>query len=98
MDIAKALLKLRPGAKWTVDGNTYEGITWLDVDQSKPTEQEVNANLQEQFLELQRTEYQRLREREYPSFADQFDKLYHGGYDAWRAEIQAIKDKYPKPE
>ena len=33
---------------------------------------------------------------EYPSFADQFDKLYHEGYDAWKASIKTIKDKYPK--
>ena len=36
------------------------------------------------------------RASEYPSFADQFDTLYHGGYDAWKASIDAIKIKYPK--
>ena len=41
--------------------------------------------------------YQEKRAREYPSFADQFDTLYHGGYDAWKAQIDAIKLKYPKP-
>lgn len=44
------------------------------------------------------TGYQDQRAAEYPSFADQFDLLYHGGYDAWKAAIQAVKDKYPKPE
>lgn len=42
-------------------------------------------------------EYQFKRVSEYPSFADQFDLLYHGGYDAWKVAIQAVKDKYPKP-
>ena len=46
--------------------------------------------------ELAMTEYKYLRAAEYPSFADQFDLLYHGGYDAWKATIQAVKDKYPK--
>lgn len=41
-------------------------------------------------------EYQRNRAAEYPSFADQFDLLYHGGYEAWKAAIQAVKDRYPK--
>lgn len=41
--------------------------------------------------------YQDKRAREYPSFADQFDTLYHGGYDAWKAQIDAVKLKYPKP-
>lgn len=40
--------------------------------------------------------YKAKRAAEYPSFADQFDTLYHGGYDAWKTQIQAIKDKYPK--
>lgn len=40
--------------------------------------------------------YKAQRAAEYPSFADQFDTLYHGGYDAWKAQIQAIKDKFPK--
>ena len=41
-------------------------------------------------------QYKYQRASEYPSFADQFDLLYHGGYDAWKAAIQAVKDKYPK--
>jgi hypothetical protein len=36
------------------------------------------------------------RRAEYPPITEQLDTLYHGGYDAWKAEIQAIKDKYPK--
>lgn len=46
--------------------------------------------------EIAKTEYQRQRASEYPSYADQFDLLYHGGYDAWKAAIQEVKDKYPK--
>ena len=33
---------------------------------------------------------------EYPSMADQMDTIFHSGVDVWKAEIQAIKDKYPK--
>jgi hypothetical protein len=40
--------------------------------------------------------YKAQRAAEYPSIVDQFDLLYHGGYDAWREVIQAVKDKYPK--
>ena len=42
-------------------------------------------------------EYQRQRRLEYPSWEDQMDKIYHQGIDAWKADIKAIKDKYPKP-
>lgn len=41
--------------------------------------------------------YQRSRAAEYPSWADQLDKIYWNGIDAWKADIKAIKDKYPKP-
>jgi hypothetical protein len=40
--------------------------------------------------------YREKRASEYPSFNQQFDLLYHGGYDLWKAEIKKIKDKYPK--
>ena len=40
--------------------------------------------------------YKDLRAAAYPSCAEQFDLLYHGGYDAWKAQIQAVKNKYPK--
>jgi hypothetical protein len=46
--------------------------------------------------ELARTAYIGKRQAEYPSYADQFDKIFHEGIDAWKAEIQAIKNKYPK--
>lgn len=40
--------------------------------------------------------YKELRAQEYPSYADQFDTIFHEGIDAWKAQIQAVKDKYPK--
>ena len=41
--------------------------------------------------------YKAKRAAKYPSFADQFDLLYHGGMDAWKAAIDAVKQEYPKP-
>ena len=43
------------------------------------------------------TKYQRDRAAEYPTWQDQLDKIYHSGIDAWKVDIKAIKDKYPKP-
>jgi len=40
--------------------------------------------------------YKYQRAAEYPSIVDQLDLMYHGGMDAWKAAIQAVKDKYPK--
>lgn len=40
--------------------------------------------------------YSYKRMSEYPSIQDQLDTLYHEGYEGWKAQIQTIKDKYPK--
>jgi hypothetical protein len=61
------------------------------------TAEEISA-VEAKAEELAKTEYQRQRAAEYPSYADQFDLLYHGGYDAWKAAIDTVKNKYPKPE
>jgi hypothetical protein len=93
----KALHNLRPFAVWTINGeHEYSNLVWLDTDQTKPTEEEVVAEVARLQAEYEAQEYQRQRAAEYPSFADQFDLLYHGGYDAWKAAIDAVKTKYPK--
>ena len=100
MDIAKALITLRPNAQWSLLGNTYEGLEWLDEDQSKPTEDEIAQEIERLKAEHELTQYQRQRAPEYPSIGDQLDALFHAGVfpPEMAEQIQAIKDKYPKPE
>ena len=33
----------------------------------------------------------------YPAIPEQLDNIFHNGIDAWKADIQAIKDEFPKP-
>jgi hypothetical protein len=40
--------------------------------------------------------YVDLRAAAYPSIQDQLDTIFHDGLDAWKAEVQAVKDLYPK--
>jgi len=40
--------------------------------------------------------YKGQRAAAYPSIADQLDLLYHGGMDAWKAAITAVKTEFPK--
>jgi hypothetical protein len=42
-------------------------------------------------------QYKYQRAQAYPSIADQLDKIYHEGIDAWKAQIAAVKQEYPKP-
>lgn len=41
MTIESALLTIRPGAQWTLRGGIYAGLEWQDLQQTKPTEEEV---------------------------------------------------------
>ena len=38
----------------------------------------------------------RSRVGEYGNWGDQLDEMFHD-FDAWKARIQAVKNKYPKP-
>ena len=66
---------------------------------TKPTEKECTdglATLQAAW-DLENDSYKSKRRAEYPTIIDQLDKIYHSGIDAWKTDIKAIKDKYPKP-
>jgi hypothetical protein len=95
--IEKALHSLRPKASWHLVGFEYSGLNWLDKNQAKPTEAEVLAEISRLQAEYEAKQYQRDRAKAYPSIVDQLDTLYHGGYDAWKATIDAVKNQYPKP-
>jgi len=43
MTIRAAIHYLRPNAAWTLRGDKYVGLEWVDSTQEKPTEEEVAA-------------------------------------------------------
>ena len=94
MNTIKALHSLRPGAQWVLRGDILE---WLDTEQTQPTEAEITAEVARLQAEYDNNEYQRQRSQAYPSIADQLDTIYHEGIDAWKAQIAAVKQEYPKP-
>jgi len=96
IDFVKAISSLHPNAVWELNGDNYSGLVWKSQDIQKPTEEELIAECHRLKAEYDAKEYQRKRAAEYPSFADQFDTIFHDGLDAWKAQIQAVKDKYPK--
>lgn len=101
MDIFKAVLSLQPNAKFSLTGNDYENLVWFDGNVlPPPTEEEVLEEAERLQQEYEAKEYQRQRAPEYPPIGDQLDALFHAGvFPPEMAEkIQAIKDKYPKPQ
>lgn len=88
----------------SIDEETFNNVIWFPADtvffrrdmESLPspvTWEEFNTRLQEAQSAVV---WVYGRQSEYPSIQDQLDKIFHEGLDAWKAEIQAIKDKYPK--
>jgi hypothetical protein len=74
------------------------GISWKDGHETTAQELEaVQVELARLQAEYKATEYQRQRAQAYPSMADQLDTIYHEGIDAWKAQIAAVKQEYPKP-
>jgi len=101
----QALLKLRPESQWSLNGDTYEGLQWLEKPvreggQKKPTREEVEVEILRLQKEWEDAEYQRLRAGEYPDFKEYLDGIVKGDTEQVKAYIDAcldVKAKYPKP-
>jgi hypothetical protein len=103
--IITAIKSLRPGAIFSVNGGTYEGLDWFDTNaQLKPTREEVEAEIERLQVEYELIQYQRQRAPEYPDLKELADALYWSSkgdttkLDEYYAKCEAIKLKYPKPE
>ena len=71
-------------------------LDWLSEKISEPEESVILAKIDEAEQDFINNLYQRDRASAYPSYADQFDEIYHNGIDSWKAVIKVTKDKYPK--
>ncbi|CAB5212897.1 Bacteriophage SP-beta, YorD [uncultured Caudovirales phage] len=97
MNKATAIMYLYPEARTPFDfivDNDEKGsfISEWNLSAPKPTDDELEAA----WEKVQALEYRAKREAEYPPISDQLDIIFHEGIDAWKAKIQAVKDKYPK--
>lgn len=91
--IFEAIKSLCPTAKFGVRNDDYDQIDWWSEDIQKPTKAAVEVEIARLQVANAHVEPRR---KEYPSIADQLDTIYHDGLDAWKAQIKAVKDKYPK--
>ena len=93
--IVSALEALKPKSEWTLRGETYADLEWLDKSQPKPTEEEVNLKVaelekEEPFKLLREERNKRLTECDWV-----VTKYAEYGYNIpkeWRAYRQALRD------
>ena len=93
--IIDALIALKPKAEWTLDGYDYSGLTWLDKNQTKPTEQEIEEklaelNAQEPFRLLREERNKRIAETDWTQLKDiLLDSIREKN---WKEYRQALRD------
>ena len=99
-DYAAVLSSNYVGSEWTLNGDTYDGLTWLS-DTPKPTQAELDAAWPQVQYEQQRAEIETQRRNAYTQEADPLFFSYQRGEATeqdWLDAVESIKARYPYPE
>lgn len=101
MDIPAILTDKYPNTQWILDGDDYEGLTWLDATVQKPSEAELLAVWPEVQHARAIASVERARQAAYAVQADPLFFQYQRGEvteQEWLDAVQAVKDAHPYPE
>ena len=100
MDIALILTDKYPGALWSLNGDDYDGLEWLD-DSAKPTKKALEASWPEVQHARAVAAVEAARAAAYREIADPVFFRYQAGEatkEEWKAARQAVRDAHPYPE
>ena len=98
-DYAAVLSKNYPDAEWTLDGDTYDGLTWLS-DTPKPSQAELDAAWPAVQLAMAQAGVDRQRHAAYVAESDPLFFQWQRGEtteQAWRDKVAEIQARYPDP-
>jgi len=98
-DYAAVLTAIRPGAQWSLNGDTYDGLTWLD-DSPKPTKKTLDDAWPQVDYDNQYAAVEVARRARYQAETDGlfFEAQRDGGdLTAWQAAVDQIKADLPYP-
>ena len=87
------------GTIWTLNGDDYDGLDWLD-DTPKPTQAELDAQWPAVDYQNQCKAVEKTRHAEYIKTSDPIFFEWQRGTKTqadWEAAVQAIKDANPYP-
>lgn len=94
-EIIDAVLSLVPNANVVICGND---VQWIDGNEGKPTNIEIQEELKKLRNYFDATEYQRKRIEEYPPFTNYLDGIVKNDtkqIEKYIADCLAVKKKYP---
>lgn len=100
MDIPIILANKYPDSQWTLDGDSYEDLTWLS-DTPKPTKKQLTdlwptVEYEVAYAEVEQARAIAYRETSDPIF---FEWQRKDATEAeWLAAVDAVKTAYPYPE
>jgi hypothetical protein len=100
MDYALVLSRRFVGSEWSLNGDNYEGLTWLS-EGSAPTEKQLEALWPEVQLEVQTEQVELARAAAYRETADPLFFQFQRGEvteQVWLDAVQAVKTAHPYPE
>jgi len=98
-DYAAVLTANYPGSEWTLDGDTYDGLTWLS-DTSKPTQAELDDAWPAVQQARQQATVDALRHAAYVAESDPiFFKWQRGEATEqdWLDKVAEIQVRHPDP-
>lgn len=98
IDYAQILLTNYVGSQWTLNGDAYDGLTWLS-DTPKPTQAELDAlwPTTQTTVANQQADFKR-----HAAYVAESDPLFfkaqrgEGSMADWEAKVNEIKARYPK--
>lgn len=97
MDIPSILRQIRPGAQWSLIGEDYDGLTWLD-DLPKPSLAEIEAAAPAATVAAAN---ENARQSRQAAFRDEADPLFFGWQrgenteQAWLDKCEEIRQRFP---
>lgn len=100
-DYAAVLSAIRPGAAWVLNGDDYDGLTWLD-DSPKPTRKTLDDAWPQVRLDQAIASVQAARQARYRAESDPlFFEAQRGESGVtiadWEAKVAEIKADLPMP-
>jgi len=87
------------GAQWTLNGDSYDGLTWLD-NSPKPTQAALDAQWPQVDYNNQYAQVETTRRTQYEAQSDGLYFEWQRGTntkEAWETAVQAVKDANPYP-